>query len=386
MSKRGFAIVLATLALSAAFAIRVDAAPVGRYIVVLHDTASVDQVVADHGALGAQVGHIYRHALRGYSASLPEALRTRLLSDPRVALVERDSVMSVYATQSPATWGIDRADQRDLPLSNSYSYANTGAGVTAYIIDTGIRMTHSEFGGRAVSGIDTIDGRSADDCHGHGTHVAGTVGGATYGIAKEVALVAVRVLNCVGSGATSGVIAGVDWVTENHDPGAPAVANMSLGGGASSALDTAVRNSIDAGVSYAIAAGNGNIIGLAQDSCSVSPARVTEAMTIGASDRNDAKASWSNYGTCVDWHAPGVSITSAWNSSDTAADTISGTSMAAPHTAGVAALYLETAPSASPAAVQGALLELATKNMVTGTGGGLLTGSTPNNHLLFSNL
>jgi subtilisin family serine protease len=238
--------------------------------------------------------------------------------------------------------------------------------VTAYIIDTGIRTSHSEFGGRASIGNDTVgDGQNGNDCNGHGTHVAGTVGGSTYGVAKAVTLVAVRVLNCSGSGSWSGVIAGIDWVTGDHQAGAPAVANMSLGGSASSAVDSAVANSITDGVTYAIAAGNGNWIGIAQDACKSSPARVATAITVGATDKTDKKASWSNYGSCVDLFAPGVSITSSWNSSDSATNTISGTSMASPHVAGVAALYLQSNPGASPQAVRDALWSNATTGKVT---------------------
>ncbi len=263
-------------------------------------------------------------------------------------------------------------------MDGNYTYASTGAGVTAYIIDTGIRISHAEFGGRAAYGYDSVDGSPpADDCHGHGTHVAGTTGGATYGVAKAVNLVAVRVFDCNGSGTWSGVIAGIDWVTGNHLPGAPAVANMSLGGSANSSVDTAVRNSIADGVSYAVAAGNGNIFGIAQDACRYSPARVTEAMTIGATDSTDKKASWSNYGNCVDWFAPGVSITSAWKDSDGATKTISGTSMATPHTAGAAALYLAENPGSTPQQVRDGLYARTTKAIVT-------SSKTTNNHLLCS--
>ncbi len=234
--------------------------------------------------------------------------------------------------------------------------------MTAYIIDTGIRFSHNEFGGRAVSGFDAVDGGSADDCHGHGTHVAGTVGGTTYGVAKGVALVAVRVLDCSGSGSTSGVIAGVNWVTSNHT--AKAVANMSLGGSPSTSLDTAVTNSIASGVVYAIAAGNSN-----RDACKFSPARTPNAITVGATTSTDARASYSNKGTCLDLFAPGSSITSAWYTGNTATNTISGTSMATPHVAGVAALYLQ-GHTATPQAVRDAIVNAATANVVGNAGRG----------------
>jgi subtilisin family serine protease len=363
-------------------------APVGNYIVVLRAGASSPTAAAAQArALGGAVQHVYTNALRGFSAALPTAAVRSLRASSAVAYIERDQVVRANGSQSGATWGLDRTDQRNRPLNGVYNYTATGSGVTAYIIDTGIRFSHSDFGGRAVSGVDEVDGGAADDCNGHGTHVSGTVGGATYGIAKSVKLVAVRVLDCSGSGATSGVIAGVDWVTANHAAGAPAVANMSLGGGASTALDSAVANSIADGVSYAIAAGNGNVIGRPQNACNVSPARVATAMTIGATDNTDKAASFSNFGPCVDWFAPGVNITSDWYASDTATNTISGTSMATPHTAGVAALYLQGSPSASPQTVRNALYALTTKGIVTGTSAGPLgRGGTANHHLLYSNL
>jgi subtilisin family serine protease len=249
--------------------------------------------------------------------------------------------------------------------------------VNAYIIDTGIRFTHNEFGGRAGSGFDAVDGGAADDCNGHGTHVSGTVGGSTYGVAKNVHLVAVRVLDCGGSGTTAGVIAGIDWVTANHV--SPAVANMSLGGGASTTLDNAVVAAIASGVSFAVAAGNGNFLGIGVNACNSSPARVPAALTVGATNKNDKRASFSNFGSCVDLFAPGVDITSSWYSSNTATNTISGTSMSSPHVAGVAALYLQGNPGASPATVSAALIANATTGVVTSPGAG-----SPN-RLLFTN-
>jgi subtilisin family serine protease len=315
-------------------------------------------------ARGVDVAAVFQHALKGFTLQLTEAQAQALAHHPLVAHVEPDQVVETVATQSPATWGLDRIDQRDLPLNNSYTYNQTGQGVHAYVIDTGIRATHAEFTGRMGNGFTAInDGQGTNDCNGHGTHVAGTTGGTTYGVAKSVTLHAVRVLGCNGSGSTSGVIAGVDWVTANHVK--PAVANMSLGGGISTALDNAVANSTAAGVSYAVAAGNSNT-----NACNSSPARAPSANTVGSTTNTDARSSFSNFGTCLDIFAPGSSITSAWHTSNTATNTISGTSMASPHVAGAIALYLQTNPTASAATVTQALIANSTPNKVTNAGSG----------------
>jgi subtilisin family serine protease len=330
-------------------------------------SARAEQVVARTPA--GRITRVFAYALNGFSAEMSEEEALALSQDPDVRFVEEDSIVEAVVTQTSAPWGLDRIDQRDRPLSGTYSYTRTGSGVNVYVIDTGIRRTHSQFGGRAFAGFDAFGG-TTNDCHGHGTHVAGTVGGSTYGVAKSVRLYAVRVLNCSGSGSNSGVIAGVDWVTRNHAK--PAVANMSLGGGASSALDTAVRNSIAAGVTYAVAAGNSNA-----NASNYSPARVGEAITVGSSTSSDARSSFSNYGSVVDIFAPGSSIRSAWYTSDTATATLSGTSMASPHVAGVAARYLQGNTGASPATVRNAIVNAATTGRLTG----LPTGTA--NRLLF---
>ena len=353
-------------------------AGVPTYIVKFNDNISDVPGLARRlaAANGGTIRFTYERALKGFAASLSPGAAAALSRHPSVSLVEADQIFSIQTTQTGATWGLDRSDQRNLPLSTTFSYTKTGAGVTAYIIDTGIRFNHTEFGGRAINGFDAVDGGAADDCNGHGTHVAGTVGGSKYGVAKGVRLVAVRVLNCAGSGSTAGVIAGVDWVTANRAP--RSVANMSLGGGASTALDNAVRNSIASGVTYGVAAGNG-FYGFAQNACNSSPARVAQAITVSATDKTDRKASFANFGSCLDIFAPGVAITSAWSTSTTAVNTISGTSMATPHVVGVAALYLQGTSGVSPATVRNALVNNATVGKV------ISPGSNSPNRLLFTN-
>ncbi|MEV5545454.1 S8 family serine peptidase [Streptomyces sp. NPDC052309] len=341
----------------------------GSYIVTLRadeakaGTAEGRAVAARHGA---DIERTYTKALNGYEVEASETEAKRLAADPAVASVVQNRTFHISTTQpSPPSWGLDRIDQKNLPLNSSYTYPDSaGEGVTAYVIDTGVRITHSDFGGRASYGYDAIDNdNTAQDGHGHGTHVAGTVAGTAHGVAKKAKIVGVRVLNNSGSGTTAQVVAGIDWVARNAVK--PAVANMSLGGGADSALDTAVRNAIASGVTFAVAAGNEST-----NASTKSPARVTEAITVGATTSSDARASYSNYGSVLDLFAPGSSITSAWNTGDSATNTISGTSMASPHVAGAAALYLADNPTATPAQVSSALTTAATSGVVSNPGTG----------------
>ncbi len=344
-----------------------------KYIVVLEDWAAgprgllsrSHEVAWELGIVyGGRIDRVFRHAINGFVVEMSEEQAKVLSRDSRVRFIEEDAEMSINAVQSYPPWGLDRIDQLDLPVDNSYQYDATGAGVRAYIIDSGIRASHSDFGGRVLSGFSAInDGRGTSDCNGHGTHVAGTTGGTTWGVAKNVSLIPVRVLDCEGSGPTSGVISGVDWVTANHVK--PAVANMSLGGGTSASLDNAVSNSINAGVTYVVAAGNDN-----KNACGYSPARVAGAITVGATTIGDVRASYSNFGNCLDVFAPGSSIKSAWYTGNTATSTISGTSMASPHVAGAAALYLQNNPNAAPSAVTSAIVGNGTPGKVASIGSG----------------
>ncbi len=293
-----------------------------------------------------RVSKTYDRALGGFAAKMNDRTLAAMIKDPRIDFIEQDQIMTANAVQSNATWGLDRIDESDLPLDSFYEFNFDGTGVDAYVIDTGIRASHNDFGGRVSAGFTAInDGRGTNDCNGHGTHVAGTVGSQTYGVAKNVNLIAVRVLGCNGSGSNSGVIDGVNYVAQVAS--GPSVANMSLGGGNSAALDRAVENAIDQGITFVVAAGNDNA-----NACSGSPNRVGPALTVGATTSSDSRSSFSNFGSCVDLFAPGSSITSTWSTSNSATNTISGTSMAAPHVAGVVALYLDQAPSASPAQVE----------------------------------
>ncbi|CRK57756.1 Alkaline serine exoprotease A precursor [Alloactinosynnema sp. L-07] len=338
------------------------------YIVVVKDSVAPRSASAQTAdkltkKYGGSVTAAWQHAVNGFSAKMTAGQARKLAADPSVAFVEQDGEVKIAEDQvNPPNWGLDRVDQRNLPLDSKYSFGTRASNVTAYIIDTGVRTTHSTFEGRATWGTNTVDTNNTD-CHGHGTHVGGIVGGKEYGLAKGVKIVGVKVLGCSGSGSNTGVISGVDWVTKNAVK--PAVANMSLGGGAATALDTAVRNSIASGITYALASANDN-----KDACNTSPARVAEGITVNASDKNDARASFSNFGTCTDIFAPGVGILSAWKDNDNATLSASGTSMAAPHVAGAVAIWLAGHPTDTPPQVAAGMLAAATPDKVTNPGAG----------------
>lgn len=332
-------------------------------------TERTTDLLEDNSISVSNVEFVYGFVLNGFSATLTDEELLRLREDERVTYIEPVKRVSISSTQTNATWGIDRVDQRALPLNQTYTWNGNGTGVRAYILDTGIRYSHNEFGGRASFGFDAFGGNGSDG-NGHGTHVAGTVGGATFGIAKNVLLISVRVLNNQGSGTTAGVIAGMDWVAGNHIK--PAVANMSLGGSASQAMDDAVTRMFQAGVPVIVAAGNDNL-----DACNFSPARAANAYTVGSTTSTDARSSFSNWGACVEIFAPGSGITSAWHTNNRATRTISGTSMAAPHVAGSAAIFLGNNPTATPTQVYSFLSNNSTKSIVTGA-------NSANNHLLFT--
>ena len=338
-----------------------------QYIVVLKDGPEAGPAMASAvaQAKGITPVHVYQVVLPGFVATLDATQLQAVRNDPRVSYVEADQVVTLTTTQTPtANWGLDRIDQVNLPLNNSYSYNQTGAGVHFYGIDTGILPTHVDLAGRMGNGFTSInDGNGTNDCNGHGTHTATTAGGTTFGVAKAMTIHPVRVLNCGGSGTTAGVIAGIDWVTQNRI--LPAVANMSLGGGVSAAENQAVANSVASGVVYAVSAGNNNV-----SACTQSPASEPSALTVAATNKQDKRANFSNFGACVDLFAPGVNITAGWIGSNTATAVLSGTSMSSPHVAGVAGLYLEANPGHTPAQVSAAIVGNATPGKVTSPGVG----------------
>jgi serine protease len=355
-----------------------DLAIKNKYIVVfntplvlnINDSQSIQSFAISESArvqnaYNVNVEHNFGNVLNGALITASSKQVQQMLSDPNIKYIEQDQIVKVnplvstQADQGNAIWGLDRTDQRDLPLNSNYHYDFDGSGVTAYVIDTGVVNTHNEFGGRSVSGYDFVDNDSnATDCNGHGTHVAGTIGGQSYGIAKNVNIVGVRVLGCNGSGTNSGVINGINWVKNNAT--GPSVANMSLGGGASQATDDAVNSAVNAGVTFVVAAGNDNA-----NACNYSPARAASAITVGSTASNDGRSSFSNYGSCLDIYAPGSSIKSAWYTSNSATRTISGTSMASPHVAGVVALYLNENPSLSPSQLDNLLSQRSSKSKIS---------------------
>ncbi|MBT2567810.1 S8 family serine peptidase [Arthrobacter sp. ISL-85] len=371
------AVALSTASLPAAAA---PGSPTGagnataRYLVQYAPSADVAAEVSGLRGQGLAVGRTFEHAVRGAVVTANPAQAAALAKSGKVLSVEPDAPVKVSGTEQPAPWGLDRADQRTLPLSGTYSWSGAGAGVTAYVVDTGILASHTDFGGRVAAGWTAVaDGNGTTDCNGHGTHVAGTLAGSTYGVAKSATLVPVRVLDCSGSGYNSDVVAGLDWIAANHAAGTPAVANLSLGGAASSTVDNAIQAVLADGVTTVVAAGNSAV-----DACTGSPARVPGAVTVAASDSTDKQASFSNFGSCVDLYAPGVGITSDYYTSTTATASMSGTSMAAPHTAGAAAVMLSQNPALTPADVAAALVSNATPGVIAGA-----TAGTPN-RLLFT--
>ncbi|HKU03649.1 MAG TPA: S8 family serine peptidase, partial [Arthrobacter sp.] len=350
----------------------------GRYLVRFAQGSDVATEAQSLQGQGVRIGRTFSAAVRGAAVTATKAQAAALARSPRVALVEPDLPVTVADTQQSPPWGLDRIDQRALPLSGTFTPTASGAGVSTYVIDTGVLAENTDFGGRVAPGWTAIaDGRGSSDCNGHGTHVAGIIAGKTYGVAKSATVVPVRALGCDGSGYDSDVIAGLDWIASQHAAGTPAVANLSIGGPTSTTLDDAIRGIINDGVTAVVAAGNAAV-----DACTTSPARVPEALTVAASDSSDRQAGFSNYGSCVDMYAPGVNIQSDWDTSTTSAATLSGTSMASPHVAGAAALSLSRNPQQTPAAVAADLTAAATQGTITNVSAGtpnrlLFTGPAP---------
>lgn len=382
-------VALAAMAVPSARAVDPGNGKKSRYVVVLDDSKANAGAVADKQARkhGFEVGGLFERGVRGYVGTMTPAVASLLARadgvravapDTRVTKDDTPPIVTQSLPTSPSQWGLDRIDQRNLPLNRQYQYNMTGSGVTAYVVDTGIRSSHSQFGGRvdkdrrydAYRDVEAAD--YGEDCDGHGTHVAGTVGGSTYGVAKDVKLISVRILDCNGSGYVSDIVNGIGWMIADHATGTPAVANMSFGGSRNSALDAAVQNAVNDGITVAVAAGNSN-----RDACSYSPARAAAAITVGATDSSDRRASYSNYGSCLDVFAPGSGIVSAGSGGDSAWASMSGTSMAAPHVAGVAAVFLSALPSAGPATLRDALVAVATSGKV-------ISSSTSSPKLLYA--
>lgn len=342
------------------------------YIVKFLDNINADNEHKKVKNMGIIQKERLDYIFKGFIGEMSRTQVAMLSKNPNIEMIELDSKVTTYIEQSNPTWGIDRLDQRNLPLDLKYKYLSSGVGVNVYIVDTGIRSTHSEFVNRVLPGYSSIlDGNGSNDCNGHGTHVAGTIGGTNYGVAKGVNIIPVRVLDCNGSGSSSSVVSGLNWIAKNKK--GAAVVNMSLGGSPSSTIDRAVNNLLKTNVMVVVAAGNNNA-----DACNLSPARVSGAITVGASNNLDGRASFSNQGSCLDIFAPGLEITSSYIISDSSFVIMSGTSMATPHVTGAIAKYLQKNPNASPATIQNYIKNNASKGLLSNI------SSNTSNNLLFT--